>query len=236
MWTRALLAVTALLAGVSAVFLAADLFTARPLPHGFRTPTLALEFTRDASDVERIVGPADRPQPDGTARPSATDNPDRRLMRAQLAMDRVLIGVYALFFTVAGVVVTKRPALGWRGHAGWLAIAAGLLAAYFDVKEDAAMTAVLDAQPAGEMPAHFAVLKFVFFFLAAIAIAPVAADRRWLGKAIAILFAAGGLAGIAMVLAFTYPARLDVPVAVLSTGVLLLLIALLRESAHITSA
>src|SRR5262245_45757479 len=89
-------------AGVLVVSLAlvldAGRFAPRDLPHGFASPGLALQFARQAAEVEQIVGgPAD---------------PDRDVMRSQVALDWPLIACYAVFFVAAGALTMGRREIG----------------------------------------------------------------------------------------------------------------------------
>jgi hypothetical protein len=236
---RLLLAATASLVAVSAVFVASNTFTRRELPHGFPSHVLALEFARDSAEVEAIVGPRAPAGSVVAADATPTEGGDRVLMRSQIQMDGVLIAIYTLFFAVAGGMVLRRRDFGGLRCVGGLAIVAGALAAWFDVRENRAMLAALGGAPGAPLspaPAGDAFLKWMFFFTAAAAAAPVSWKRGAAGTLAAVVCAAAGLVGGGILIASAHPVRLGLAVAAFGGGVLFLLISLLLPRSDSSSS
>jgi hypothetical protein len=229
---RVLLAATAILIGASAVFVVDASFTKRPLPHSFTKAILALEFARNGTEVTQILGDSDRTA--GASAPAATDNPDRRLARYQIAIDAVLIGAYALFFATAGFTLIRRRGLGPLRHVGAVTVATGLLAAYFDVRENEAMRLAVDASSLGPLmpePAMLARLKWAFFFAAVSCTSPLTWRQSWLGSTTAVAFGAFGIVGLVIDVRLEYPTALGIAVSGFGGAVVLLLIHLLTTRA-----
>jgi hypothetical protein len=155
-------------------------------------PALALEFVRDASEVERFLG----------ARDAEGDSAMRRKIRRALAWDNVFIAAYWLLFAGLCALLAQRDftpgaaGLRWWNPALCLAVFAALCAtgaAVSDTVENARTVTLLDAAAVtgpllrGVAAASFQ--KWLLISLATLALSPI---FLWGGGRRA-LFAGGGL-------------------------------------------
>lgn len=125
------------------------------LPGGFRGRVLAMEFVSNKDDVDTILGP-DVPY-------------NREIMNRVLSIDFVWIACYAaLFFAISLLLMRRR--CPWAKYLGFVALIAGLASAFFDVRENRRILALMSQVPYDQNLVNqvndAALLKWTFGFVA----------------------------------------------------------------------
>jgi hypothetical protein len=123
-------AILALLSlGTFVLMLGRPSFTNASQPPRLGSAVLALQFVRDANDVDLILGEA--------------PSPDREVMRIKTYIDFALIAFYVPLLVILGVLVARRS--GWKRIAGAAASIGGVATGAFDILENRAILEILDA-------------------------------------------------------------------------------------------
>ena len=118
-------------------------FTNASHPPRFGDPVLALQFARDAQDVDWILGDA--------------PSPDREVMRVKQYEDFAFITSYtALLLALSSLAIRKG---GWRQITGIAAGISGLAAGVFDVLENRAILNLLDVPLRATTPAMIQAIR-----------------------------------------------------------------------------
>jgi hypothetical protein len=109
----------------------------------FGDPMLAIQFARDAQDIDWILGDA--------------PSPDREVMRVKQYVDFGFITCYTgLFLALAALVIRKG---GWRLVTGIAAGICGVAAGVFDVLENRAILNILDVPLRATTPAMIQAIR-----------------------------------------------------------------------------
>ena len=175
----------------------ARLRPARPLPEGVRSPLLALELLRER-DRARLPEFVDPPQltalgADAIVTRERSSREREQLLRS-IRRDKYFIAGYDTFLTIVGALLIKTPF-------GIPLIAAANLAAYYDVRENRLMAAVLTGAP-GDVPRDASLKKWALVFAAFLLMTPALVPRRgavfWrtLGVAGAVFALIGSVEGL----------------------------------------
>jgi len=144
---------------------------------GIKMPALAMEFVKDAAEVETFLGERD---PEG-------DSAMRRKIRRALAWDNAFIAAYWLLFAGLSALLARRDfSLGGWNPALWLAVFAALCAtgaAVSDTVENARTTTLLGANPVtGPLLRGVAAASFQKWLLIGLATLALSTVFLWGGK------------------------------------------------------
>ncbi len=109
----------------------------------FGDPMLAIQFARDAQDIDWILGDA--------------PSPDREVMRVKQYVDFGFIACYtALFLALSALAIRKG---GWKQITGIAAGICGVAAGVFDVLENRAILNILDVPLRATTPAMIQAIR-----------------------------------------------------------------------------